>query len=667
MFRRAGGSPYVYLSVVCAFLCFILRLLPLNSTPYPLPLPDSPYNSLQVKFLCERGMLYFDAPILSFAIAALINFVFRDPTLAVKIAASLFAAGATLSTFYFARSIRGRDVDGFFASLAVVFSLYSLRMAEHLLKNSAAVAFMPVAVALYFVGLKSMDRRKILLASLFSCLVAFSHTSTAGLTGSILVSITLYFFFKRIWERKYVDAVVLFGYAALSALIMISAFFVADYISPYYSSEYTSIDVGKALGYVGSTVESPFHVLMKVRFGYEHLVGFAFMIILAFLLSRIGDIALLLLSLLSTFIASGVVPGSWDIRIILTGFPFYAASVGVLGGLVVDRLSSEKRSKYILALIAFSSFIFAAFAPIYFAFASRIRSGLPEELIVAIKSMDGVFEDDSLFFAGVRVVYYIPLYTRYDANIMLNGTGYYIPVNPLYMAGMMLSYEKTTGRSTYLLLLPSDPMYRILNPFKVVKPFAIIASPMAYDVTNSTEIVVIERLPISSIRFNVRRRGVVIYSGELMKVDFNRWIGSFPPTLSQGDYELELIFKIQDKIERVHFPFIYSVFDFRGLFLEAWSFGKVKVYRLNVDLADRLDLDEKSYSPPKRARVSPPQRFDLSLLLFPLILIDAGEYNTLYKLFFAVPVTSVFYCCVLIFLGGSVLGWLSLLLGRRRS
>ena len=210
-------------------------------------------------------MLYFDTLILGFAVAALINFIVCDATLSVKIAASLFAAGSALSTFYFAKSIRGRSIDGLLASLAVAFSSFSFRMAEHLLKNSAAVAFMPIAVANYFIGLKFMDRRKILIASLFSCLVAFSHTSTAGLTASILVSITLYFLFKRIWERKYSDALFLLAYAVLSALMMISAFFIADFVSPYYSAEYTSIDVGKAISYVGGGAESPLRVLFKVK------------------------------------------------------------------------------------------------------------------------------------------------------------------------------------------------------------------------------------------------------------------------------------------------------------------------------------------------------------------------------------------------------------------
>ena len=235
---------------------------------------------------------------------------------------------------------------------------------------------------------------------------------------------------------------------------------------------------------------------------------------------------------------SAVTPGSWDICLILTGFPFYAACIGVAGGSLADAIAPSWRLSRFIAASIFLSLIIAILAPTYLAQASRVRLGVPEEVILAVKSMDGSFEDNALFLANMRSVYYIPLYTRYDAKVMLNETGYYIPVNPLCMAGTMLSYEKASGRPTYLLLLPSDPMYRVLNPSKVVTPFAIVVSPKANDVTSSTEIVVIERVPISSIEFAIRKRGVVVYSSKLVKVSFNGWFGSFPPKLSWGSISL---------------------------------------------------------------------------------------------------------------------------------
>jgi len=61
------------------------------------------------------------------------------------------------------------------------------------------------------------------------------------------------------------DVLLLLAYAVLSALMMISAFFIADFVSLYYSAEYTSIDVGKAISYVGGGAESPLRVLFKVK------------------------------------------------------------------------------------------------------------------------------------------------------------------------------------------------------------------------------------------------------------------------------------------------------------------------------------------------------------------------------------------------------------------
>ena len=70
--------------------------------------------------------------------------------------------------------------------------------------------------------------------------------------------------------------------------------------------------------------------------------------------------------------------------------------------------------------------------------ASRIRLGIPREMNYAIMSMDGVFEDDSFFFAGFKVSYYIPLYTKYDVKIMLEEFGYYVPINPLQWLALYL-------------------------------------------------------------------------------------------------------------------------------------------------------------------------------------------------------------------------------------
>jgi len=66
-----------------------------------------------------------------------------------------------------------------------------------------------------------------------------------------------------------------------------------------------------------------------------------------------------------------------------------------------------------------------------------------------------------------------------------------------------------------------------------------------------------------------------------------------------GEYQLELIFRIGSKVERVSFPFIYSAINIQSLFLEVLSCGEVKVYRPNVELAEQLDLDEKFYNPLK--------------------------------------------------------------------
>ena len=82
-------SYEIYVYLILSLLCFLLKFLSLISTHFPLPTPDSPYNALQIKFLCERGVLYFDAPIFSFAFASLINMIIKNPILSSKLATSI--------------------------------------------------------------------------------------------------------------------------------------------------------------------------------------------------------------------------------------------------------------------------------------------------------------------------------------------------------------------------------------------------------------------------------------------------------------------------------------------------------------------------------------------------------------------------------------------------
>jgi len=117
-----GKRSYeIYVYLILPLLCFLLRFLPLISTPFPLPTPDSPYNALQIKFLCERGVLYFDAPIFSFVFASLINMIIKNPILSSKLATSIFAAIACFSIIYFTKSIRGVLLMVFLLGLLVFF------------------------------------------------------------------------------------------------------------------------------------------------------------------------------------------------------------------------------------------------------------------------------------------------------------------------------------------------------------------------------------------------------------------------------------------------------------------------------------------------------------------------------------------------------------------
>ncbi|MCS7366010.1 MAG: hypothetical protein NDF54_11290 [archaeon GB-1867-035] len=212
------------------------------------------------------------------------------------------------------------------------------------------------------------------------------------------------------------------------------------------------------------------------------------------------------------------------------------------------------------------------------------------------------------------------------------------------MAGIILIYEKSLGRPTFLLLSFFDPLFHALNPTAVETPFAIILSPKNNEIVNSTEVLVMEKKPFSQVKFVLKLKDKVISSIELTKISDKYWFANFPSNFPANIYNAELIFIVGSVNKIVKLNFVYLPFiDVYKLFNEVWSLNGIKVYRLNVKYADELKLDEH-YSPPKKyRRYGVEGKFDRSLILFPLILVDAGKYNTVYKLFVAVPFLAVLY------------------------
>lgn len=237
---------------------FILTLL--TRLPVTLSFPievgiDGAYYSLNVYTLLNGGFLYYDGPIVAFAIAGLFSLITQDIIVGVKIASAFFEAVLVIGTFFAAWSFTEGDWrTGLIAGVLCLIDVSQFLLVTSWVKNQAALVFLPFVLVFYYRFMYQGHRRSDFLAFIcFGCLTTLSHLMTAALLFVTLIVFTGYEFLRQLWARECRIAVLKTGLPlVLGGLFFLGTYVVLDFLIPAADTWYTSSSLLKASGYTTS-------------------------------------------------------------------------------------------------------------------------------------------------------------------------------------------------------------------------------------------------------------------------------------------------------------------------------------------------------------------------------------------------------------------------------
>jgi len=193
---------------------FISRLL--TTLAYPIEVGiDGAYYTINVLSLLNEGLLFYDAPIFSFAIAAFFTILLGgNVILGVKIASAFFAGLLTVGLYYAGYTLtKGDWRAGLIAGILGFLDVSMLEFSTSLVKNEAALAFLPFAIAFLYrymaLGHRPRDLLAFIIMGIFTVL---SHLMTVAWLFATVISILGYETIKAIRARE--------GFRVLRRLIL---------------------------------------------------------------------------------------------------------------------------------------------------------------------------------------------------------------------------------------------------------------------------------------------------------------------------------------------------------------------------------------------------------------------------------------------------------------
>lgn len=480
----------VILCLVLCFLTFASRLIPMMAYPIEVGL-DGPYYTINVFTLINGGFFYYDTPVFSFVIAGIFSVLVHDIILGVKIASAFFEAVLVVGIFFAAWSFTDGDWrTGLIAAVLCSVDVSQFQLVTSLVKNQAALAFLPFALIFFYRFLYQGKRWFDFVGFiLFGCLTTLSHLMTAAILFTTLIIFTAYEFINQLWKRKWRIALPKVAFPlAVGGLIFLGVYVGLDLLIPAADTWYTSSSLIKASGYTtssgfwGNVVSlanfflmgfnptlSPLTWDLWLHFGIALLIGIGTVIL--FVRNKPSDRAPL--SLLFSTILLGLGLSGWAFRFNMMLFvPLYLIlSMGLV--VIVDRLADiisnrstklqvTRHGKSILALI----FIFIVLGgvlwiaiPRYAITASRIRPRATPQDLSSTEAMQGMFPDDVKFYALHGIEYLITSRTWYEAAPE-NGRENY----PVVATQTMYYHLNNESRPSYFVIRPGSRFLGSLQP-----------------------------------------------------------------------------------------------------------------------------------------------------------------------------------------------------------
>jgi hypothetical protein len=473
----------VFISVVLFIFVLITRFIATLAYPIEVGI-DGAYYTINVTSLLTEGILYYDAPILSFAVAALFSLgLGGNVIVGVKLTSAFFASVLTVGMFYTGYTLSDGDPRvGLIAGLLTAFDVFLFHAATSLVKNEAALAFFPFAIAfLYRFSSKGHNAGDFAGFLIMGILTVLSHLITVAWLFAAVIACIGYESLKRLKEKQHYTEIGRFvAPIALSGVFFLGLYVLFDFLIPAGDTWYTSSSLLKAANYSTSldTMQAVLDFFgfaqtstpsTLVVFDWLYSLYVILIVVLTalgafFLLkrNRIGDRLVLLLFITNMLI--GFIMGSWFVRFLMMNFiPLYLilglSLIPIMDKIATGlnysfrRISLRPRSNlhYLLTILIILGLLALAIPNFYYVASTKIHPHVTPEELQSIESLEGRFPENSLLYAPQGINYFVTSRTGYEAR---PDWGY--SAQPVYCARKMYYNLRINGRPSYFVLMTDN-------------------------------------------------------------------------------------------------------------------------------------------------------------------------------------------------------------------
>ncbi len=511
----------------------ISRLLATLAHPIEVGI-DSAYYTTNVLSLLTGGFLYYDAPILSFAVAAFFSVLLGGNVIVgVKIASAFFAGLLSVGLFYAAFTLtKGDWRAGLIAGLLVAIDVSMFEISTSLLKNEAALAFLPLAIAFLYryleMGHKIGD---LFLFFITGLLTVLSHLVTVAWLFATVIAFIGYEVISHLKQHQggkvFRKLILPIGITGLGFLLVYLLF---DFLIPAGNTWYTSSSLLKAANYF-TTMES-IEMILNIfaftaplipeapnlfelsRIAYTTVIVLLSLLSLLFLFSRNKREDRMVLTLFIVNILMGIVMGGWLIRFQIMCFiplwlilgmgliPLLDSASTVLGSLISSIGNRQKRIRLVRITITISLVIGLtglAIPNYYWAATKKIHPYITQEELESIEALRGQFPEDVKLYAPQGVNYFITSRTGYESPPDWGDSAW-----PVFCAHKMFYDLKIYGRPSYYVINSTHPL---LNEFNQARnQYVNIDSVRNFDLIKTyLNVTVTTDKPVLSLYCHLRR------------------------------------------------------------------------------------------------------------------------------------------------------------------
>jgi len=505
----------VDMAIVLGLFVFTVVIRLATTLSYPIEVGlDGAYYTIDVTSLLESHYLYYDAPIVAFAVAAGFAVLCGGNVIVgVKVASAVFGGLLNVGMYFAARTFSGGDWRaGLVAGVLTTLDVSFFQMVTSLVKNEAALAFLPFALAFFYRYATHHRRFDLVGFAGTGILITLSHLVTAVWLFAALIAYAgldfLWHLRQKQWRVGFRQVLLPLG---LSGLGFLGVYLLLDFVIPSAPTWYTSTSLFKAAEYSTSVeaLSSAFGFLAFVqpysaqvplvvtafRFLYIGVVGIFTLLGLVACVARNKPPERAVLALVSCNVLIGLLLGTWLFRFQAMFFvPAYLlTSVGAL--VFIDRVSgwlaeavksrnrrwfSRRRIGFVLTLGLSLSLGALAVPNFSWTATTFIKPPVSTVDLEAIDAMQGLFPDQVMLYAPHGTNYFITSRTGYEAQPDWGDSNW-----PAYCAKKMFRDISQGDRPSYYVITPDNVgFFWAFNP--LANQLARVVSLENFDFVDST-------------------------------------------------------------------------------------------------------------------------------------------------------------------------------------